>query len=74
MKFVSSIACSLFFAALAHAGDPVNARYVRVELSGGGKQLTLAEVEVMVGKKKRRPCWKSQAIFYGSQWRCRPRN
>ncbi|MGC6425787.1 MAG: PVC-type heme-binding CxxCH protein [Akkermansiaceae bacterium] len=51
MKFVSSIACSLFFAALAHAGDPVNARYVRVELSGGGKQLTLAEVEVMVGKK-----------------------
>ena len=51
MKLVSSTAFSLLLTALAQAGDPINARYVRIELPGGEKQLTLAEVEVMVGKK-----------------------
>ncbi|MEN8694619.1 MAG: PVC-type heme-binding CxxCH protein [Akkermansiaceae bacterium] len=51
MKFVPSIALSLLLTTFAQAGDPVHARYLRIGLPGGNKQLTLAEVEVMVGKK-----------------------
>ena len=69
MKFLLPI---LALSSLASAQK--EARFVRIELPGKGRTLTLAEVEVIAGGKKYRPLRKSQSIDNFEQCWCRARH